>query len=209
MLKQVHVWGDSLKKISQLYGREEIFKGLYEHNKNFKLDDFYLKDMEVFNNGNAGYIVITPNQIFKGFSFSSENETHEEIMENILYAIYDDYNEACNIYYDNFSNDLYRLLCFHYGVIFGQLLKNGYSLIWAPSKVSSFQYSSFVKLVNDLNRINNIREDNGYPKILIGISICGKSLSIEEALVYYKDNIDDTNYFDEYMMGSEGKVLKN
>jgi len=170
-----------LKRIEDLYYPKEIREEVAEQTQTFSLNDFYLCGSDGLTIDNYALYMITPRQRLSVCC----SESHGRTAENILFAIYSDYNYVFK------ANDWdWRATALAYGDIIMQLMSKHYSVIWLPKVINEFQYEELVKFYNltkqinmNLDKTRQISFRCGY----YGDEFC--EMSLDEAIHFMKDKV--------------------
>ncbi|MBR3897751.1 MAG: hypothetical protein IKJ43_00535 [Bacilli bacterium] len=182
-----------------LYSRESIREEIKKHDEEFDMDSFYLDNLVYSYVKESGFRIITPNQKFDCFCYPYSLK-HDDIIENILFSVCDDYNEVFR------ENDYeWRETCDDLGVIAIQLLSKYYSFVWMPSKINSFQYN---ELINYCNKIQSYGEKGAEIHVAMNFPGAKKVDTTEEALEYARTIVDDDMECRGEALINNGKTLK-
>lgn len=194
---------ESLKDIEECYGREDVFKALKEHGQRFNLESFYVENIGYNYVMNTGFRLISTNQIINCFCVPYTG-THEKLIENVLYAMSENYNE---VYKKN--NYEWRKTCVDLGVIAFQLISNHYTLIWMPNKINRFQYNAFMETYKEICELRSKYNIN--VSFMVSIIKSGNdydTMGIDEAASYIKNIVSDEDFcYEEYNL-DDGKLVE-
>lgn len=177
-----------LKAIDRLYSREDIMAEVNRHNEVFNLEDFYLDDPDDFNPTRTGYRIISSDKIYSGYCYPY-SETHEDVICNVLFGMYDDYNLVYRECDGEFRDMAVRL-----GAVMLQLVSKGYSLMWVSSDINEFQYKAILDFAREMNEINGKLEAMGKKSIVIGVCLTKEDgtqencLTLDETIKYLSNH---------------------
>lgn len=173
-----------LQAIDKLYSREDIMNEVKRHNEVFNLKDFYLVEPGDYYPSRTGYRIISSDNVYSGYC-SPYSERHEDVVCNILFGMYDDYNRV----YRECDGD-FRSVAVKLGAVFLQLVSKSYSLMWLPYNINEFQYKAILDFASEMDDINRKLEAMGKRRIVFGVCISKEdgtkkgNLDLNEAVDY-------------------------
>lgn len=194
---------NNLKDIQSVYMPEDIREEIKKHDEVFDLSKFYLDNIDQDYVMYTGFQIITPNQKFNCFC-APFSRLHEELIENILFSLFDDYNRIYRSLNYNWRDTSSALGC-----IACQLVSKYYSLVWMPKYITEYQYEKFLDFYHDMNKINENLINSGEKQIDILVNFKGENgkdlpMSFDESIKYAKSIVkDDLELFPEHLINSK------